>query len=185
MKSIAWLWETSFGLKLIPWQIQLPFIAVGYAAVLACGVLLEYQRDLAALRDPIYSSGGMWAWGDEMLAWSIFFFFLVPTFFLIRLMADFPQTFLSYSRVALWFSLTAPLALAIFCLGSWAGHHDFVDPLLERTWRTPFVFIVIIVTRMFARWDNARRLINRALLIEGGTLAIFLALLITPNLGRS
>ncbi len=184
MRAIAWCRQTFFGVKLIPWQVQATLILIGYAAVLTGGVWLEYERDLAALRDPVYSSGGMWAFGDEMLAWYIFFFFLIPTFFLIRLFSDFPETFAAYSKVALWASLTAPLCLGVTLLGSLTHNNAIFDPLLWRTWRAPFVLMVLVMSRFFAGAGAAKRLLNRALLIEGGSLAIFVTLLIAPNLGR-
>ena len=82
-----------------------------------------------------------------------------------------------YSRVLFWISLTAPLSLGALVLGQLAYQQNLVDPLVWRVWRAPFVLIVITMSRIFARFDPAKRLLTRALLIEGGSLVIFFALL--------
>jgi hypothetical protein len=174
MKATVWL-------KSMPLRVQLGLIGLGYAAVLAYGILAEFARYLAAMKDPVSASGGMWAFGDELLAWSIFFCFMVPTLFLILLMREYEGTFVKYSKVLFWFSLSAPLCLGIFVLGAVAHAQHFVDPLVWRTWRAPFALVIIAASRVLARYDAAKRLLSRALLIEGGSLAISLAMLFFPG----
>jgi amino acid permease len=171
MKAISWV-------RTIPLRVQLAFIGCGYVAVLAYAVMAKYMRHLAELKDPVGASGGMWAFGDELLAWSIFFCFMVPTFFLVLLLRQHEHSSGVYSRVLFWISLTAPLCLGISMIGQAAHHQDLVDPLLWRTWRGPFALMLIAMSRVFARFDAAKRILTRALLIEGGTLAICVALLI-------
>ena len=102
MKAISWA-------RTLPLRVQLAVIGFGYAAVLAYAVTSKYARHLAELRDPVSASGGMWAFGDELLAWSIFFCFMVPTFFLVLLLRQYEHSSDVYSKVLFWASLTAPL----------------------------------------------------------------------------
>jgi hypothetical protein len=113
------------------------------------------MRHLAELKDPISAPGGMWAAGDELLAWGIFFCFMVPTFFLVLLLRQYEHSSSFYSRVLFWISLTAPLCLGIYMLGHAAHMPDKVDPLLWRTWRAPLVLMFIAMSRVFARFDSA------------------------------
>jgi hypothetical protein len=172
MKAMSWM-------RAMPWRVQLAVILAGYAAVLVYGATTVYMRDLAALRDPLSSSGGMWAFGDELLAWNIFFLFMVPTFFLLWLMRQYDDTYTVYAKVLFWVGLTAPIFLGIFLLRWSPRLKDVADWFGWRPWRAPFVFIVMGLSRMMSpRVDVAKRMITRALLIEGGTLAIFISLII-------
>jgi hypothetical protein len=171
MKALSWARE-------LPLRAQLALIGSGYAAVLAYGVMEEYMRYLAELRNPVEASGGMWAFGDEVLAWSIFCLFMVPTSFLALLLRQHERSYDVYSKILFWASLSAPLCLGVLVLGQFLHFGDVVDPLVWRTWRGPFVLIVIGMSRLLAQIDAAKRLLTRALLIESGTFAIFFALLV-------
>jgi len=164
--------------KAMPLRAQLAFIGFGYAAVMAYAVMMEFMRYQAAMRDPVSSSGGMWAFGDELLAWNIFVFFMVPTFLLLLVMRQYDEAYIKYSKILFWTSLTAPLVLAAMALGNALGWNRFLDSLLWRSWRAPFVLGLLAMSRMCARADVAKRLLTRAVLIEGGTIAICLSLIV-------
>jgi hypothetical protein len=165
MKAVSWL-------KSLPARVQLALIGLAYAFVLAYGVTTEIAREMAAARDPASSSGGMWAFGDELLAWNIFFLFMIPTFFLLCFMRQYDGTYGAFSKVLFGVSLTAPLLVGIFLLGAFAGSNTIKDVAVYRFWRAPFVLMVMGLSRLMARIDVAKRLLTRALLIEGGTFAI-------------
>ena len=171
MKAIALL-------KSLSPRMQLGLIGLAYALVVAYGVTAELARELAAARDPAYSSGGMWAFGDELLAWNIFFLFMVPTFFLLRFMRQHDGAYASFSKVLFGVSLTAPILVGIFLLGAFAGSNTIKDAAVYRFWRAPFVLVVMGLSRLMARVDVAKRLLTKALLIEGGTFAILITLFI-------
>jgi hypothetical protein len=172
-----------YGMKAISWarlltpRMQMALIGCGYAAVLGYAVVAQFMRHLAELRDPVSASGGMWAFGDELLAWNIFLFFMVPTFFLLLVLRQQERPYGLYSKILFWFSLTAPLSMTILVLAQLAHQQTLVDPLVWRIWRAPFVLILVAMSRIFARFDAAKRLLTRALLIEGASLVILFALL--------
>jgi hypothetical protein len=174
MKVFSWA-------RALPLRVQVTAIGLGYLGVLAYGVAVEFMRHLAELRDPAASSGGMWAFGDELLAWYIFLLFMVPTIFLLLLLRQHEQAYITYSKILFWFSLTAPLCLGILVLAALAHAQAAADPLAWRPWRAPFVVVVMGMSRVFARFAPAKRLLTRALLIEVGTLAIFIALMMSPG----
>jgi len=170
MKAILWV-------KTLPVRLQLAAIGCGYLVVLTYGVALQYMRYLAAMRDPVSSSGGMWAFGDEMLAWWIFLLAMGPTFLLLLVIRQHEAVYVRLAKVLFWFSVTGPVALAVSVVGNLLHHGNLVDPLVWRVWRGPFVLIVIGMSRILAKADAAKRLLTRAALIEFGALAICVAML--------
>ena len=60
---------------------------MGYAGVLAASAALLLGRHLVELQDPAAASGGMFAAGDTTLHIVIGCLWLVPTVFLIRILA--------------------------------------------------------------------------------------------------
>ncbi len=170
MKAILWV-------KTLPLRVQLSAIGCGYLVVLAYGAAMQYARYLAALQDPAYSSGGMWAFGDEMLAWWIFLLAMGPTFLVLLVIRQHETTYVRLSKILFWFSLTAPVCLALSVVGNLLHHASLVDPLVWRVWRGPFVLLVIGMSRILAKPDVAKRQLTRAALIEFGTLAVCMVLL--------
>jgi len=71
--------------KPISWRVQLWFIALGYAAVVAVAAGLLYERHLQELNPPadVEAYGGMYAGGDALLEIFIACLFMVPTVFLV------------------------------------------------------------------------------------------------------
>ena len=152
--------------KAISSRLQIEFIAFGYASVFACAMYSWYERHLAELRYPIDSQGGMWAAGDEMLAYYIFFLFLVPTFFLLRLMGTSERTYTSYSKFALALALTSPLSALLLLVNVSRLSPAISDIALMRLFRSPMMFIFLATSRVFARPKIAKRLINLAIVTE-------------------
>src|SRR3954465_9814272 len=92
-----------------------------------------FQRYLYSLREPIESSGGMAAFGDEILTLFVFLLFLAPTFFLLRLMAQSDGVYTVYAKILLAVSITAPI-----CVGLLILFHRFMviqNICVTRLWR--------------------------------------------------
>ena len=142
-------------MKPIAWQAQLGSIALGYAPVTVVAAGLLYERHLQELNHPadVAASGGMYAGGDALLSIFIICFFMIPTVFLVWVVAKFEALFLAYSQL-----------LLVLCL--------------YRLLWSPFMLVVIGVSRCAARIDRAKKLTFYALLIEGLTLVIAVALLV-------
>jgi hypothetical protein len=97
--------------------MQFGLVAVGYAAVLVVAAALLFIRHLVALQDPAAASGGMAAAGDTVLLLFIGCLFLIPTVFLIRIIAKFEALYTAYSRFLFGLSLSAPVCLSVVLLG--------------------------------------------------------------------
>ena len=142
---------------------------------------MYFARYLAALRDPAYSSGGMWAFGDLILDVFVFCAFLVPTLFLLRYMAQSDKAFTVYSKIALAVSITAPLCALI--LGIWQGVWRNMpiwlqDPLSTRLFWSFGVLLVLVMSRIAGRRQPSKKLLNYAMAIEGFTMVVVVALFI-------
>ena len=158
---------------------QLALIVAGYAAVAVYAATMYFTRYLAALRDPAYSSGGMWAFGDLMLDVFVFILLLVPTFFLLRYFGQSDKAFATYSKIAFAVSLTAPACALI--LGIWQGiwHNMPIwlqDPLFTRLFWSFAVLLILAMSRIIGRRQASKKLLNYALAVEGVTMVAMIAI---------
>ena len=160
-------------------------IACAYAALFFYAALERYVRYLAELRNPIDAQGGMWAFGDEILTYFLFFLFLVPTFFLLRLMGTSEKAYTAYAKLAIAIALTAPLSLALLSVNVENVSSIVSDAALIRLFRSPMVFIVLVMSRIFARAKISKRLINWAILTETLTIVASIAILVLSARARS
>ena len=136
--------------------MQYGLVGAGYAAVLLAAAALLYARHLVALLDPAAASGGMVA-VDELIAY--FFIgclFLVPTVFLIRILAKYEPSYSAYSRFLLGLSLSAPV-----CLGAVLFCENYVAPSLIwacvfRLLGSPIILVGMGISRLAARFDRAK-----------------------------
>lgn len=152
-------------------RLQVQLIAFGYASILLYGVYTWYVRDLAALRDPAYSSGGMWAFGDLLLNMFLFGLFLVPTFFLLRLLAGEERVFAVYSKIALAVTCSAPLCVAILTTMKWHPLPLWAqDVCMNRLWYSPAILVILVLSRILGRRHRLKRVLTCALSVELGTL---------------
>ncbi len=154
-------------------RLQFELIAAGYAAVFLYTAYEFFQRYLYTLREPIESSGGMAAFGDEMLTLFCFLLFLVPTFFLLRIMAQSERVYAAYAKALLVVSVTAPVAVAL--LTTFHRSMAVENLCMTRLWRSPCIFVVLAMSRVLGRRSPKKRLITWALMIEGGTLVLSIA----------
>jgi len=155
--------DRSVAVQAISRRIQLELIGAGYAAVLLFGVFEFFQRYLYTLREPIDSAGGMAAFGDAMLTVFVALLFLVPTFFLLRWMAQADGIYAVYSKILLAVSLTAPLSMGLLAL--FHRSETVQNVCVTRFLWAPFLLLVMAMRRSLGK-----RLITWALLIEAGTL---------------
>jgi len=152
--------------------------ALGYAAVFVVSAGLLYQRHLVELQDPVGVSGGMSAFGDMLLHLFIGCLFLVPTTFLIWIIAKVEGWYHTYSKFLLGLSLSGPVCLTMFLLGEEYVAQSLGWFCLFRIMGSPLVLAGMGISRLAARFDRAKRLSSYALLAEaltlGTTVAVFI-----------
>ena len=154
-------------------QLQGWIIAAAYAAVVSFAAVAYFARHLQELRYPAESSGGMWAAGDMMLDIFVFGLFMVPTFFLLRYMAQSETAFASYSKLLLAAILTAPLCAGLLLVPRLPLQVRAL--CLDRLFYSPGVLIVLAMSRITGRQLRTKRLISSALVIEVLTLVAAIA----------
>ena len=165
-------------MKYLSSQAQLWLVALGYAAVFAVGAIILYGRYLQELMYPAEASGGMWAAGDALLLIFIVCLFMIPTVFLIWVIARFESVYAAYSQFLLGLSLSAPVCLSVFLLGESQVVQSLGSLCLYRLLGSPFILVGMGISRLVARVDRAKRLVSYTLLIEGLTIVAALALFI-------
>jgi hypothetical protein len=169
--------------KAISLRVQLGLVALGYAMVLAVAAALLFVRHLQELKYPADASGGMWAAGDAFLYIFIACLFMVPTALLIWVTARFEAFYTAYSKFLLGLSLSAPVCLSVLFLGGNRVGETLMNLCLYRFMWLPFILVAMGISRIVARFDRAKRFASYALLIEGLTLAIAVALVIHAWVG--
>lgn len=152
--------------------MQLGLVAVGYAGVLLVAAAALYGRHLLDLQDPGAASGGMAAFGDLLLRLFLGCLFLIPTAFLIWVIAKSEDMYLAYSRFLIGFSLSAPVCMTVVLFGE-----NYVAQSLSwfcwfRILESPIVLVGMGISRFGARFNRAKRLVSYALLVEGLTLTL-------------
>jgi hypothetical protein len=92
--------------------------------------------------------------------------------------AKFESFYIACSRYLLGVSLSAPVCLGLL----WIGDHRLANGLLGfclyRLLCSPFLLVGMGVSRLAARFDRAKRLVSYALVVEGLTLGVAIALLV-------
>jgi hypothetical protein len=160
-------------------RTQLWLIGLGYAAVFFVAAVLILARYLLEHfhRAEVTAASGMYAAGDTMLAIFIVCLFMIPTAFLVWVMAKYESVYMTYSQLLVGLSLSAPVCLSLFVFDKNHVAESLLIVCLCRLVGSPFVLVGIIVSRLVARFDRAKKLTMYALLIEGLTLGIAIALL--------
>jgi len=150
-------------------KAKLVLVAIAYAAVLLFAAVEMFSRYAYEASHPaeVSASSGMFAGGDMLLEIFIAFLFMIPTFFLIRIGAHFETPYTAWSKLLLTLGLSAPLCLVLVFLGAAPG--TLTALCLERLLWSPFVLLMILISRFSARFDRAKRVISYALLSEGLT----------------
>jgi hypothetical protein len=161
-------------------KTKLICVALAYAAVLsfAAGELFArymYESNHAA---DVAAASGMYAGGDMLLEIFIVFLFMIPTYFLIRIGAPFETPYTAYSKVLLIVGFTAPVCLGLLLLGKAYLPESLSVLCLERLLWSPFILMLIAISRRAAKFDRAKRAISYALLSEAFTFCLSIALII-------
>jgi hypothetical protein len=151
---------------------------MGYAAVFAVSAVIILARYLQERfhRADMAAAGGMSAFGDLLLGIFIACLFMISTAFLVWVMAKYENVYTTYSQFLLGLSLSAAVCLSLFVFGKSHVSENLLFVCLCRLVGSPFVFVGIGVSRLVARFDRAKKLTSYALLIEGLTLGIAIAL---------
>jgi hypothetical protein len=166
-------------MKSISLRVQLVLVAASYAVVLAVAALLVFVRYLQYVLHPqdVAAAGGMYAAGDWMLEIIIGCMLLVPTFILALVIRKSEGLYTGYSKVLLGLSLTAPISLGVLSIPAVNQGTMLLGWIcLDRLLVSPIVIVALVVSRLLARFDRAKRLTLYALLIEVFTLALAAAL---------
>jgi hypothetical protein len=174
-------------MKSIPLRAQLGLVAAFYAVVLATAALLVYARHLLYVYHPqdAAAAGGMYAAGDWMLEIFIGCMLLVPTFVLVLVIRKSEPLYAGYSRILLGLSLTAPICLAVLSIPAVNQGTMLLGWIcLDRLLCSPIVIVGLVVSRLLARFDQAKRLTLYALLIEVFTLGLTIALFLFAGRGH-
>jgi hypothetical protein len=165
--------------KPIPLRVKLGMVAASYALVLATAIVLVYVRHLQYVNHPqeVVASSGMYAFGDWMLEIFIGCMLLVPTFLLMLTIRKSENLYTGYSKILLGVSLTAPICLGVFSIPAVnQGTMILGEICVDRLFGSPIVIVGLLVSRLLARFDRAKRLTLYALLIEVLTLVLMATL---------
>lgn len=167
-------------MKAIPSRWQLGIISCVYASLLVYAAALIYQRHLLYVNHPedVNAAGGMYAFGDEMLILYLYALFMIPTFFLVRLIAQNEAAFRICAKVILGIGLSAPACVAVLYLARAIGVDRLGDLCLWRLLRSPFVMVPMAFSRVLGRRHHEKRLISYALLIEVATFVVVMLLIV-------
>ena len=165
-------------MQITSWRVQIKLVALGYAAVSVVAAALLIGRHMQELMYPADASGGMWAFGDAILYIFIACLFMFPTGFLIWATAQFEAYFTGYSIFLLGLSLSSAVCLIVLNVGENHVAEGLRNLCFSRLILSPFILVGMGISRWVARFDRARRLVVFALLAEGLTFIIGVALVI-------
>jgi hypothetical protein len=159
-------------------RTQLWFVGLGYTAVFAIAAAIILARYLQErfYRAEMAAAGGMSAFGDLVLGIFLACLFMIPTAFLVWIMAKYESAYTTYSQLLVGISLSAPVCLSLFVFGKNHLSESLFVVCLSRLVVSPFILAGIAFSRLVARFAQAKRLTSYALLIEGLTLCIAVAL---------
>jgi hypothetical protein len=166
-------------MKPLPLRTQLHLVAAGYAIVLATAALLVFVRHLLYVNHAAEAAaaGGMYAAGDVMLEIFIGCMVMVPTLVLALVVRKSEPLYTAYSKILLGLSLTAPISLGVLSIPAVNQGTMILGWIcLDRLLCSPIVIVGLLISRLLARFDRAKRLTLYALLIEVLTLALTVAL---------
>jgi hypothetical protein len=168
-------------MKPVPLRGKLSLVAAGYALVLATATALVYARHLQYVTHPddVVASSGMYAAGDWMLEIFIACMLLVPTFLLVLVIRNSENLYTGYSKAVLGLSLTSPICLGVLSIPAVNQSAMVLGYIcMDRLLCSPVMILGLVVSRLLARFDRAKRLTLYALLIEVLTFVLMAVLLV-------
>jgi hypothetical protein len=166
-------------MKSIPLRTQLQLVAAFYVVVVVAAALLVFARYLLYVNHPadVAAAGGMYAAGDWMLEIFIGCMLLVPTLVLVLVIRKSENLYNVYSKVLLGLSLMAPISLGLLTIPAVSQGTMLLGWIcMDRLLCSPVVILGLLVSRLLARFNKAKRLTLYAFLIEVLTLALAVGL---------
>jgi len=167
----------------IPWKIQLALVACAYVGVLAIAAVLIVWRYWQYETHPADAAqyGGMWAGGDLMLEFFICGMLLAVTFVLVLVIYTHETAYTNYSKIMIALSASAPVSLVLMAIPAIGQSNSLVGwACMFRVFASPLVLVGLVMNRLFARFAQAKRMTNYALLIEGLTIVFMVLMLFLP-----
>ena len=159
---------------------HLSLVAAAYALILGLSLALIVQRYLQYLRHPedVAAAGGMYAGGDVMLGLFIAVLLLIPTLWLAFVARQSEALSTRYAQALLGVSLTAPVCLGVISIAAVNQSNSLLgEACLYRLICAPVVLVGIVLSRLLARFPQAKRLTSYAVGIEFLTLVLMVGLL--------
>ena len=167
----------------LPWKLQIALVACAYAAVLAIASVLvtwRYWQYVSHAADAA-ASGGMWAGGDLLLEFFICGMLLAVTFVLVLVIYTHETAYTNYSKIMLSLSATAPVSVVLMAIPAVGQSSSLLGwACMYRVFASPLVLVGLVMNRLFARFPQAKRMTNYALLIEALTLVFMVLMLFFP-----
>ena len=142
-------------MKSIPLRAQLGIIAAVYAVVLGVSGILVFMRYMQYVRHPedVAAAGGMYAFGDAMLAMFIVCMLFVPTFLLAMVARQSESLSTGYSKAMLCLSLTLPLCAGLLAIPALEQSASvFGEICIERLFASPVVIVGLRRQRLADRY---------------------------------
>ncbi len=167
----------------IPWKIQLALVACAYVGVLAIAAVLIVWRYWQYETHPADAAqyGGMWAGGDLMLEFFICGMLLAVTFVLVLVIYTHETAYTNYSKIMIALSASAPVSLVLMAIPAIGQSNSLIGwACMFRVFASPLVLVGLVMNRLFARFAQAKRMTNYALLIEGLTIVFMVLMLFLP-----
>lgn len=152
----------------------------GVVALVSAGLISARYLQYVLHANDADTYSAMWGFGDWMLEFFILGLFLVPTFFLLLVIAKSEPASILYSKVLLAISLTSPLSIGLFFIPAVAKGWMPGILCMYRVLGSPMVLVGMALSRLMVRFPRAKRLTSYALLVELGTLVLMAAALVLP-----
>jgi len=162
-------------------RLQLILVTAAYVCVLAFSSVLVVLRYLQYIIHPndVAAAGGMYAFGDVMLALFIACMVLVPTSWLAFVLRKSEDLYTMYSKVAFGVSVTSPLSLGVMSIPAVGQSNMLLGYVcMYRVMCAPVVLVGMAMSRALARFPRAKRMTSCAVAIELLTLAGMIGLMV-------
>jgi hypothetical protein len=169
-------------------RTQLNWVAVAYAAVVAFSTALVIMRYLLYVTHPedVAAAGGMYAAGDSMLAIFIVGLLLIPTLALVIIIRNSEAHSITYAKVLLGISATAPICLGLGSIPAVNQSNMLLGYIcMYRLLTSPVILVALLGSWLLARFQRAKRVTSYALIIEFLTLVSVIGFLVYGVTRRS
>ena len=137
------------------------------------GVQVETTTDAGGGQNVGYIDAGDWMSYDVTM----------PTFLLVLVIRKSETAYTWYSRILLCLSFTAPISLVFLIPVVNQVNGSLGEFSLYRLFASPFIIVGMVVSRLLARFDRAKRLTLYALLVEAGTVVLLVGLFVFATSG--